>query len=124
MEKYLRIDNDVNGNPRYYVGLLELSNILKCNIEQLGEWAYALPIKKYTGKKYGYGYILQSHNLQSDLEYCRYIIAKFQALNAYYPDRQWVYYQGKICEKVGRFYKPYSDQANNIFKGLDLTIDL
>lgn len=124
MDRYLRLDNNVNGNPRYYVGYIELANILKCNTDQLDEWAYALPIKKYTGKKYGYGYILQSYNLKNDLEYCRSIIAKFQALNKNYPDRRWYYHKGKICEKVGRFYKPYSDQANNIFNGLDLTIDL
>lgn len=124
MEKYLRLDNDVNGNPRYYVGVYDLASILKCSVDELKEYAYSLPIKKYTGKKYGYGYILQSYNLKNDLEFCRATIAKFQALNKNYPDRLWYYHKGRICEKVGRFYKPYSDQANNIFNGLDLSIDL
>lgn len=124
MEKYLRLNNDVNGNPRYYVALIELASILKCDTEQLEEYAYGLPIKKYTGKKYGVGYVLTSYNLKHDLEFCRRIIAKLQKLNATYPDRLWHYRNGKICEKIGRFYKPYSDQANNIFNGLDLTIDL
>ena len=124
MEKYLRLDNDVNGNPRYYFGLISLANVLKCSTEELEDWAYSLPITKYKGKKYGFGYILQSYNVQNDLEFCRSTIAKFQALNKHYPNRLWYYHKGKICEKVGRFYKPYSDQANNIFNGLDLSIDL
>jgi hypothetical protein len=124
MNNFITLLNDYYGNPRYYIGRIELANILKCNTDQLDEWAYALPIKKYTGKKYGYGYVLNSYNIEEDLTACREIIAKFQALNKNYPDRLWYYHKGLICEKVGRFYKPYSDQANNIFNGLDLSIDL
>lgn len=124
MNRFISLLNDYYGNPRYYIGRIELANILKCNTDQLDEWAYALPIKKYTGKKYGYGYVLNSYNIEEDLTACRAIIAKFQVLNKNYPDRLWYYHKGRICEKLGRFYKPYSDQANNIFNGLDLSIDL
>ena len=124
MNRFITLLNDYYGNPRYYVGLYDLASILKCSADELKEYAYSLPIKKYIGKKYGYGYVLNSYNIEEDLIARREIIAKFQALNAKYPDRLWIYHKGQICEKVGRFYKPYSDQANNIFNGLDLTINL
>lgn len=124
MNRFITLLNNYYGNPRYYVSLIELANILKCSVEELENYAYSLPIKKYTGKKYGAGYVLNTYNIEECLIACRVTIAKFQALNNHYPDRQWIYHKGNICEKVGRFYKPYSDQANNIFNGLDLTIDL
>lgn len=124
MNSFILLLNDYYGNPRYYVGIYDLVSILKCSVDELKKYAYSLPIKKYTGKKYGYGYILNSYNIEEDLIACREIIAKFQKLYEYYPDRLWIYHKGQICEKVGRFYKPYSDQANNIFNGLDLTINL
>lgn len=124
MNRFITLLNDYYGNPRYYIGLIELANILKCSTEELKDWAYSLPIKKYTGKKYGAGYVISDYNIEDCLTACRAIIAKFQVLNKNYPDRLWYYHKGRICEKVGRFYKPYSDQANNIFNGLDLSIDL
>jgi hypothetical protein len=59
---YYRIDNDVNGNPRYVVHFLDIN----VKPEDYGK----IPgISKYRAKWFGGGYVLQSYNLESDLEY-------------------------------------------------------
>lgn len=51
----IRLDSDINGNPRYYLP------------------AYLFDkrpqnVTKYRGKKYGPGYVYQSYTLQYDIE--------------------------------------------------------
>lgn len=51
--KFLRLDCDVYGNPRYYVGALELACILGITFRQLNENRSHLHLTVYKGKKAG-----------------------------------------------------------------------
>lgn len=62
-----RINNDVNGNPRYIVHFLDLGLKKYCNIKGL---------KKYRGKAFGGGYVFQSYNIEDDLKYILQLIEK------------------------------------------------
>ena len=56
----IRLDNDVNGNPRYYLPVYSFA-------DESGEFFRPKYCSKYRGKKYGAGYVIQSYSLQSDL---------------------------------------------------------
>ena len=53
-----RIDNDINGNPRYYLGVFLTSEIAARKIGAV----------KYRGKKYGPGWVFQSYSVARDLQ--------------------------------------------------------
>jgi hypothetical protein len=57
--EFIRIPNDVNGNPRYYLPAF------------LAPEKHARKIGgvKYRGKRYGAGWVFQSYNLQSDVDF-------------------------------------------------------
>ena len=63
--EYFRINNDINGNPRYVIHFLEIDN----------DYNTALNIsrkiggKKYRAKWFGGGIVVQSYSLQTDLEH-------------------------------------------------------
>jgi hypothetical protein len=57
-----RIDNDVNGNPRYVVHFYDLGI-------ELNDYGRISGLTKYRGKWFGGGYVFQSYNLESDLAY-------------------------------------------------------
>jgi hypothetical protein len=57
----IRLDNDVNGNPRYY-----LSIVAFC--DESGKMFRPKFCTKYRGKRYGAGWVFQSYNLESDLK--------------------------------------------------------
>jgi hypothetical protein len=59
-ESAIRLDNDVNGNPRYYIPLFMFS-------DASGNFYRPKYCRKYTGKKYGAGWIFQSYSLESDI---------------------------------------------------------
>ena len=54
-----RMDNDYNGNPRYYIGA--------CAFMDNGEFYRPKKARKYRGKKYGAGWVFQTYNLQGDI---------------------------------------------------------
>jgi hypothetical protein len=56
----IRLDNDVNGNPRYY-----LSVVCFVRNDQMYRPRHCV---KYRGKRYGAGWVFQSYNLESDLK--------------------------------------------------------
>lgn len=58
--RFTRINNDVNGNPRYY---LPLYNIPETHREYIAD---VLGLTRYRGQKYGAGYVIQSYNIESD----------------------------------------------------------
>lgn len=75
--KHLRINNDINGNPRYVVHFLELLNEDEKNSSFL-TWAhlkYELALlraktvggKKYSTKSFGGGVVFQSYDLKNDV---------------------------------------------------------
>ena len=60
-----RIDNDINGNPRYVVDFYDLG---------IGLWDYdninkLYGFKKYTAKWFGGGVVFQSYNIEDTLNY-------------------------------------------------------
>ena len=63
--EYFRVNNDVNGNPRYVIHFLEIDD----------DYNTALNIsrkiggKKYRAKWFGGGIVVQSYNLKTDLQH-------------------------------------------------------
>ena len=57
-----RIDNDYNGNPRYYISA--------CAFMDNGEFYRPKYARKYRGKRYGAGWVFQSYDLQGDILDC------------------------------------------------------
>lgn len=55
---FTRIDNDINGNPRYYLPAFMADE----------ESARKLGAVKYRGKQYGAGWVFQSYALQGDVD--------------------------------------------------------
>jgi hypothetical protein len=61
-DDFTRINNDVNGNPRYVFHFLELAN----NYNEALFLAKKIGGKKFHNKQYGGGIAIQSYNLQDD----------------------------------------------------------
>lgn len=55
---FLRIESDVNGNPRYY---LPVYLATESAVRKIGG-------VKYRGKKYGAGWVFQSYALQGEID--------------------------------------------------------
>lgn len=76
---FKRINNDVNGNPRYVCHFLEFLNESDKHLQRIGHIAkwYDIAIKRaktiggkrYNNKSYGGGIVFQSYNLL-DTEKC------------------------------------------------------
>ena len=73
-----RINNDVNGNPRYVIHFIAVSSKLKDSLRSLiKDWdlyetsikASGKGFKRYHNKSYGGGICFQSYNVQNDLDY-------------------------------------------------------
>lgn len=60
---FARLKNDVNGNPRYYVGAYDLAALVGVAVDDLPQFAGKAGFKKYRGTKFGAGYVTQSYNL-------------------------------------------------------------
>lgn len=58
-ENFTRIDNDINGNPRYYVPVYLFPDTMTEKQRK------SAGLVKYRGKAYGAGYVVQSYNLDS-----------------------------------------------------------
>jgi len=54
---FLRLPNDINGNPRYYLPFY-------LTTEVMARKAYAV---KYRGKRYGKGWVFSSYALQEEV---------------------------------------------------------
>jgi len=70
-EKFTRINNDINGNPRYVIHFLEILNDEeKTSIPFNKKYQYAVKKankiggKKYDNKSYGGGIVFQSYNIE------------------------------------------------------------
>jgi len=59
--EFTRIDNDINGNPRYVCMWFHLGK----TYDQAVQKAKQIGGKKYHNKQYGGGIVFQSHNLHS-----------------------------------------------------------
>ena len=56
----IRLYNDVNGNPRYYIPTF-------CFFDKSGKMYRPKYCQKYRGKQFGAGWVFQSYNLEEDL---------------------------------------------------------
>lgn len=68
---FVRLKNDINGNPRYYVGAYDLSALVGVHVDQLPQFAGKAGFHKYCGKRYGTGYVVVSYNLDQSLSYLK-----------------------------------------------------
>ena len=62
---YIRIDNDVNGNPRYVIYFLYFGDTYNEAIYKTRK----IGGKKYRAKWYGGGIVISSYSLETDLSY-------------------------------------------------------
>jgi hypothetical protein len=60
LDASIRLENDINGNPRFYIPCYLFS--------ENGEFRRPNFATKYRGKKYGQGWVFQSYNLKEELE--------------------------------------------------------
>ena len=56
----IRLDNCINGNPRYYMGASSFRDMY-------GKFYRPAYVKAYRGKKYGSGWGITSYNLKADV---------------------------------------------------------
>lgn len=76
---FARLKNDVNGNPRYYVGAYDLAARVGVPVDELPQFAGKVGFKRYRGTKYGAGYVTQSYNLEHSVEALRQVIERAKA---------------------------------------------
>jgi len=67
-ESAIRLDSDINGNPRYYFPRYVWPKMDDKTRKSTGFFTL------YRGKRYGAGYAMTSYNLLSDIEYALYAI--------------------------------------------------
>lgn len=80
-ESFTRINNDVNGNPRYVIHFLDLLTPNEIVLSAIND-KYILAAKKvkkiggrkYNTKKYGGGIVFQSYNLPTLAKQCNELI--------------------------------------------------
>jgi hypothetical protein len=63
-EDFKRINNDVNGNPRYVFHFLQLAD----SYEQALKLAKKIGGRKFHNKQYGGGIAVQSYNLETEIK--------------------------------------------------------
>lgn len=63
-EDFTRINNDVNGNPRYVFHFLQLAD----TYEQALKLAKKLGGRKFHNKQYGGGIVIQSYSLEAEIK--------------------------------------------------------
>lgn len=64
-DQFTRINNDINGNPRYVCHFLNIANDYKTAVKL----ANKIGGKKYHTKSYGGGIVFQSYNIESTAEH-------------------------------------------------------
>ena len=84
----MRVNNDVNGNPRYVVHFLHfLTDKEKGGIPAVGAFGYGLAVKRanawvggkrYRAKSYGGGIVFSSYSVESE---CRHVNEELEKLN-------------------------------------------
>lgn len=67
---FTRIDNDINGNPRYVCHFLNIAN----NYNEAIKKANTIGGKKYHTKSYGGGIVFQSYNIEDTAKRIKEII--------------------------------------------------
>lgn len=70
-QRFTRLSNDVNGNPRYYIGVYELADLSGATVAEVEAVAIKAGFRTYRGKRYGAGYVVVSYNLDQSLSYLK-----------------------------------------------------
>lgn len=65
---YKRINNDINGNPRYVFHYLNFLNEGEKGYDFAVNKSRAIGGKKYRGKDFGGGIVIQSYNIYDTIE--------------------------------------------------------
>ena len=68
-QRFTRLSNNVNGNPRYYISGYDLADLVGTTTAEVEAVAHKAGFRKYRGKKYGAGYVVVSYNLEQSLSY-------------------------------------------------------
>ena len=68
VQSAIRLDNDINGNPRYYLPIYMLPRMADKARLKAG-------LSRYRGKRFGAGYVIQSYSLEYDLSFVLQTIA-------------------------------------------------
>lgn len=117
-QDFTRVDNDVNGNPRYVLHFLAVDD----------QYVIALDIarkfggKKYHNSKYGGGIVIQSYNLENDIysiqesiieynsgRYATYLLDCFDNQDGSYSDRT---IKDVVLSIQGKYKTEYGFQQN------------
>lgn len=114
----IRLNNDINGNPRYYIGLIELACLFGTNRRTLECWVGDLGLRAYRGNRSGSGYVFQSHNLENQLENLKYKLDLARAVREAMPEYEVRIKGGRIEQKIANRWRPYSDKALNLANGI------
>ena len=61
VDSAIRLDNDVYGNPAYYVPIFMF-------YDEKGEWYRPFNVRAYRGRKFGAGWRIESYNLKRSIE--------------------------------------------------------
>jgi len=61
---FTRVNNDINGNPRYVFHFLQLAD----NYTEALTLSKKIGGRKFHNKQYGGGIVVQSYNLQKEIE--------------------------------------------------------
>ena len=93
-ESTLRLNNCINGNPRYYIGYIDIPEHLHCHTG----------MTMYKGRRYGAGFVISSYNLQNSLD--NMIIRALDSwLNAYLRESMDEKFNQFILEGLKTKYK-------------------
>lgn len=117
-----RLNNDVNGNPRFYVSLFELASFCKVDLDWLEKRLGVLKLKAYRGREFGAGVVLTSYNLGVDLSNIYYKVQRLKIVadNLSRLGASDYRMRGSIVQiKKGRFWHNYDDKALNLYNGID-----
>lgn len=69
-ESFTRVNNDINGNPRYVIHFLNIAN----NYETAVKLANKIGGRKFHNKQYGGGIVFQSYSLTDTIKRINSII--------------------------------------------------
>lgn len=122
--KCLRLDCDLYGNPRYYVGAFTLADILGVSFAQLKNNQKHLKLTVYRGQKYGYGYVLTSYNVFEDLRFFKDLLTKILILEEKFPFLPLRVKMGRIELKVANRWNAYDDSKNGYFVNINNNLNI
>ena len=119
------VNADYYGNPRYFVGGLELASILGVSFSELKANQEHLCLTTYKGKKYGFGFVVTSYYLLDDLTFIKDRLNKILILEENFPDLPLRVKLGEIQLKASNRWTAYDDSENGYFANInnDLNLD-